>query len=120
MIDDSNGDEQYRPKTPEEEAKTRIDSLQKNVIELEQELKTLEGKYANRDPEAAKNLEQENQELSKRVERLETVLSGILDDMLKPRHKDDATLQHEVLREAAVQYCKMANIDADIWRSIVY
>jgi len=112
--------ESIQAKTPEEEAEERIEQLRKNVEALEQELKTLEGRFTNRDPAQALRLEKENTELAERLDKLEKCLVGIFGDLLRPRQLDEAKLQHEVLREAAVQFCKISNIDADIWRSIVY
>ena len=106
------------PVTPESEASARIAHLQTAVDALKAEVKTLKGKLANRDPVLQHKLKSENEALTTRLKLLKKALFGIMMDSYKPRLTDEAEIKYEVLRRAAVDYFKKANIAPEIWKNI--
>ena len=108
-----------KPALPESAANARLDDLQTKVAVIRKELRTLQGRISNRDPAKVESLKDENQELSKRIKLMEKALFGLIDESLRPRQGEDLRTQYEVRRQAAVEYCKKANLDPEIWKSIV-
>lgn len=104
--------------SPEDEVKARVKALQTQAEALENEIKTMRGRISNRDPEALKDLQKENEELKARSLRLQKILSGILVENLRPSQISDEKVRHEILRQAAISYFRKANIDPEIWKSI--
>ena len=103
---------------PEAELNQRIAELQAKVTALKQEVLTLQGKAANRDPKLIAQLKQENAELAKRFELVKKSLFAIIAESYQPRTAEEAKLEYEALRNATVDYCKRAKIDPEIWKSI--
>jgi hypothetical protein len=105
-------------KSPEEEASERIAKLQVDVVAVEREIKTLEGKLANRNPAALGEVRTANAALEKRLTALKLALYSLLIDSLKPRFNEDLHLQLECLRQATIEFCQKANVDPEIWKNI--
>jgi hypothetical protein len=106
------------PPDPAVEAKTRIDSLKANVNTTRQELIHLRGLILNRDPELAKKLEKENQDLAARVRDLEKCLHGLLQEAMSPRNDGEEKTRYEVIRSAAIEHLKKTNVNPDLWKSL--
>jgi hypothetical protein len=104
--------------TPESEANQRITELQARLALLQQELLTMEGRLANRDPKLIERLKKENAEFTTRFQLLKKALFAIIIESYQPRSSDELKLQYETLRKAAVEYCKKTKIDPEIWKSI--
>lgn len=102
----------------ENELNAKINELQAQAATLVGELRIYEGRIANRNPALAAKLKTENLVLTKRIAALEKALLAISLDVLKPRINDDAKLQYEILRQAAVEFCKKTNTDPEIWKNI--
>lgn len=97
----------------------RITSLQESIVPLEREIRTLEGKITNRSPAAVAVLKKEKARLLERVKLLEKALYAIVAlDAFKPRSNEDSAGQYELVRAAAVEHCKNANLDAELWKNI--
>ena len=105
--------------SPEAEANTRITALQVQVTALKAEIKTIEGKLANKNPLTANALKKENDELRARNLILQKAFHGIITEGFKPRQAEDMKMQYEVLCQAAIEYFKKANVDPEIWKNIV-
>ncbi len=108
------------PSTPEADATRRINALQEAVKKLEGEIKTLQGQFKNRDPALTAALQAGNKVLRERLDRLERAYLILASEKLDSRNPEDLTVQTEALRVAAVDFCKKANINPEIWKNIVY
>lgn len=97
----------------------RIAELQDKLTILKQEVRIIQGRLANRDPAASARLQEENKKLKERVTALEKALYAIITDFQKPRSSEEATLHNDVLRVAAVDHFKKANVDPELWKNIV-
>jgi hypothetical protein len=104
--------------SPEAQALARVKELRAKVAETQQQVVTLEGKLKNRDPQLIERLKKENEELEKRFVLLKKSLFAIITESYQPRSADELKLQYETLRVAAVEYCKKAKIDPELWKSI--
>jgi len=104
--------------SPEAEAATRIKELETKLTALNAEIKVLHGKLSNRDPLIAHKLKKENEALAIRIAKLEQALYALLADSFKPRQPDESNLQYEVIRRAAVEFFKKANVAPELWKNI--
>lgn len=106
------------PQSPEAQALARVKELREKISQAHQQILTLEGKLKNRDPNLIARLKKENDEMGKRFALLKKSLFAIIAESYQPRSADELKLQYEVLRRAAVEYCKKAKIDPELWKSI--
>jgi predicted nuclease with TOPRIM domain len=106
--------------TLEAEVTARINALQETVKVLEGEIRTLTGRFANRNPALLAPLKKENTELTERLEKLEKCHLGLLLETTKPRQNDEFKTMTEVLRLAAIEYFRKANINPEIWKNIAF
>lgn len=106
--------------TPEADATRRINALQEAAKKLDGEIKILEGQFKNRDPALVAALQAENKVLRERLSRLEKAYLILSSEKLDSMNPNDLTVQTEALRVAAVEFCKRANINPEIWKSLVY
>jgi hypothetical protein len=97
-----------------------LPELKERIRGLEADLRGLAGKLGNRAPEQAPDLARGNEELSSRLEGLESSLFLLLTEQFKPRHSDEALQQAEVLRQATLEYCQQAKIDPELWKNIAF
>jgi hypothetical protein len=104
--------------SPEAQALARVKELRAKVITTQQQIATLEGKLKNRDPQLLERIKKENAELEQRFVLLKKSLFAIITESYQPRSADELKLQYEALRLAAVEYCKKAKIDPELWKSI--
>ncbi|OFZ19609.1 MAG: hypothetical protein A2X94_17360 [Bdellovibrionales bacterium GWB1_55_8] len=104
--------------TPESEASARIADLQTRLSALKLEIRTATGRLTNADPKAVSLLEKENETLRSRETALRKALYGLMMDADKPRQMDEAEQALEILRRAAVEYFKKANVAPEIWKNI--
>lgn len=95
-----------------------LSAIQEYVRNLHIEVRTLEGRIKNNDPAAVKRLNEENQALRDRLAQLEKALSAMITDALAPRSADEAGIQYEALRKAAVDYFTKSKINPDLWKNI--
>ncbi len=116
----SKKEEKPREPSPEEQAHARITELEKQVKALELELRTAQGRLLNRDPALFQKLKAENKELKERKAKLEKALFALVSESFQAPRSEELKIQLEVLRLAAVDFCKKANIDPEIWKSIAY
>ena len=107
------------PLSREAETNARITLLQAQKEKMEKELRMSQGKLANRNPALVKEAKKENTELLKRLSSLQKVLYALIEESFNPALAEDAKLKTEILREAAISFCKKANIDQEIWKNIV-
>jgi hypothetical protein len=103
---------------PASALQSRIAELEKTLATTRQEVRTLEGKLANRNPRIIDGLKKENEELSKRFEVLKNVLFAMISESYLARNADEFKLQYEVLKQAALEYFKTSNTDPELWKSI--
>lgn len=96
----------------------RIAELEKTLATTLQEVRTLEGKLANRDPALIATLKKGNDELEKRFNVLKNVLFAMINESYLARNADEFKLQYEVLKQAALEYFKTSNTDPELWKSI--
>jgi hypothetical protein len=96
----------------------RVAELEKNLATTLQEVRTLEGKLANRNPKLIEALKKENDELEKRFQVLKNVLFAMISESYLARNADEFKLQYEVLKQAALEYFKVSNTDPELWKSI--
>ncbi|OFZ83029.1 MAG: hypothetical protein A2583_13290 [Bdellovibrionales bacterium RIFOXYD1_FULL_53_11] len=106
--------------TPEAEASARIGMLQESVKNLEGELRTIEGRFKNRDPALIAPLQAENKRMQDRIDTLLKSYYFLLMESLMPRQSDEFKAQLEILKNSAIEYFKKANIDQEIWKNIVF
>ena len=102
------------------EISQRIHRLQEDTGVLEGEVRILQGRSNNCDPTVAENLRKENQDLRARSLRLEKALFALYQDIEKPRRPDEAMLQFDMLRLAAIEFFQHAKVDPEIWKSLEY
>lgn len=105
--------------SPEAEANARIKEIQARIVALQSEIRTVQGRYTNRDPVLARSLAKENELHRARLALLGKALFGLMLDSFKPRQAQEEQQQYEILRQSAVEYCKKANVDPEIWKSLV-
>jgi hypothetical protein len=106
--------------SPESESHARIDALHDQVKGLEAELKTLEGRLANRDPNLVVALRKENQELRNRSVKLIRAYFALVSEATAIRDDDPRRTELETLRTAAMQYFQKNNVNPEIWKNLVY
>lgn len=105
-------------KSAEEIINVRLCGMQVQLDELVSEVRTLRGRFGNRDPEKVATIQKENDRMKTRIKKLEKALFALILDSMKGREKDIAKLQYEVLHASTVDFCKRARIDFDIWKNI--
>lgn len=105
--------EQQKTPTSENE------DLRKEIMKVQQETRQFQGQLANRSQALLEKLKLENDGLKARIPRMELALNALIMDSLKPRMAEDEKLQYEALRQAAVEFFKRANVDPQIWKSLV-
>jgi hypothetical protein len=106
--------------TPETEATSRINVLQESIKAVEGEIRTLSGRFANRNPALVEPVKKENEELKKRMDLLQKALFGLLLESTKTKLMEDQKNQLDILKQAAIDYFKKANINPDLWKNIVF
>ena len=106
--------------SPEAMINAKITELQSSVMLRTAEIKVLEGKIGNRDPLLSAKLQKENKALRMRADALERAFELLISDTLKARSVDDARHELEVQRQATIEFCKLANVDPEIWKNIAY
>ncbi|HAR44582.1 MAG TPA: hypothetical protein DCS07_18440 [Bdellovibrionales bacterium] len=104
--------------SPEAELSGRIKEIEARLLVLNGEIKVLKGKLSNRDPLLAHKLKKENELLKGRIGKLEQALAALLADSFKPRQPDESNIQLDVMRRAAVEYFKKANVAPELWKNI--
>lgn len=104
--------------TPESAANSRIKDLQARIIALQMEVRTMQGRFANRDPKLLRLLKKENADLKARILLLEKAFYGLMLDALEPRNSEEENIRYGILREATVEYCKNTNVDPEIWKNL--
>jgi hypothetical protein len=105
--------------TAESEAKERVEALTQKVAQLESEVRTLEGRAANRDPRVVAAVKRENETLKKRIEALEQALYGLLAERASPHSPEELKQKTEILQQTAAEYCKKNSIDQSLWKNLV-
>lgn len=103
---------------PEDAAKTRIEEAQKEIRALKQEIVNMNGKIMNLDPQVAQKLQTKNDELRGRRDALIKALFALHGDAVTGRSPEEEQIRSEVLRLAAVEYFKKANVDPQLWKSL--
>lgn len=106
--------------SPEAEANARIDAIQETCKTIEGELRTLSGRFKNRDPALIKPLQAENAQISARLALLEKAFLGLLVETTKPRQVEEMKTQLDILKSSAVEYFRKANINPDLWKNIAF
>jgi hypothetical protein len=104
--------------TPLSSVQSRVGELEKTLATTLQEVRSLEGKIANRDPKTIEALKKENDALSRRFDLLKNVLFAMIAESYLARNADEFKLQYEVLKQAALEYFKTSNTDPELWKSI--
>ena len=96
----------------------RVAELQSQLAILEQEVKTLAGRIANRDPVKAKAITAENVTLKARLALLQKLYFTLAQKMSLGSSAEDVSTEYEMLRLAAVDYFKQINLDPELWKNI--
>lgn len=104
----------------ESEYQKRIAALEEALAPLEKDIRTLEGRVANRKPEILVSLKNENTAMRTRLARLEKALLALLLESLNPMNLEDARTSLDALRFSALDFCKLSNIDPDLWKNLEY
>ena len=118
MTDQKPKNESNTPQTPEEAANLRVKELQTALARLQSEIRTGQGKLANRDPTILKRLTHENEQLHFRINLLEAALLALCQDALVPKNAEDDAARLEILRQATLDYCRKKNVDPEIWKNL--
>lgn len=106
-------------KETQEEIHERILKLNQEISALRNEVKRLQGLLKNRAPAVLEKAKSENAGLKTRMQLLEKALFGILVDSEKPRVAEEERLQYEVLRQTTLELCQKADINPEVWKSLV-
>jgi hypothetical protein len=108
------------PATPSSPAdlQARIADLKKTSHALSEEVRMLEGKLANRNPQLLAKLRNENQELALRQETLLKTLLALMIESYQGRNADEVKLHYECLKQSAVDYFTKNKVDPELWKSI--
>lgn len=102
------------------EAKKRIAELQREVSSLEGEVHILEGRVKNLNTRSASEISNQNTDLRKRVPRLEQALLALLLNRHRAVDLLEMEIETEALRKSLIAYCKEAQIEPELWKSIEY
>jgi hypothetical protein len=103
---------------PAAPTESKITVLTEQLKQLEQSIRTIEGRIRNRDPKLTKALQQENAELLKKLSSLERALFAVLVDADLPRTAPEFQQRHVVLQQNAVEFFKQTKIDNELWKNI--
>ena len=83
-------------------------------------LRTMEGRFKNRDPALIKPLQGENTELSTRLALVEKAFLALLLETTRPRGMEEMKNTLDILKSSAVEYFRKANINPDLWKNIAF
>ncbi len=103
---------------PAQTPESRIAVLTEQLKQLQNDIRTLEGRIANRDPKLTQVLEAENRDLLKKLAVLEKTLFAVLVDAELPRTSSEFQQRYKVLQQSAVEFFKHAQIDNELWKNI--
>jgi len=106
--------------TPEAETAARINVLQENLKTLEGELRTLSGRFANRDPAQVVPLQKENKELHDRLDVILRAYFALMSEATKPQQTEAMKEKLEVLKQSATEYFRKVNINPELWKNIAF
>lgn len=126
MTKDEKSQAAAQPETPavppveDEEAKinARINELQTSLVKLKNDIRTMQGRIENRNPDTAKKLEAENMGLRTRLVLLEKAFYGVIMESTEPRSADEANQLFSIFKNTAIEYFKKVNISPDLWKNI--
>lgn len=104
--------------TPEDYASLRVKELQATLTLLQTALRTSQGKLANRDPTALQRLTYENENLTARIRLLEAALLALAAEAHQPKTSEEEKTRLNLLRHAALDYCKKTNVDPELWKNL--
>ena len=105
--------------SPESETTGRIKALEERAKTLNLEVKSLDGRFANRNPAALASIKAENAQLHIRFEKLQNALYSLLSERLSLGTPEENKLRTDILRTAAIEYFKKTNTDAELWKNLV-
>ncbi len=105
---------------PVVEAKARIAQLQTLVRQIEAEVHVLEGRVKNLNAKTLSEMLKSNSALRKRVPKLQQALLALLLDRHRARDIQELEIDTEALRKPFIEFCKNAEIEPELWKSIEY
>lgn len=101
-----------------EELQAKIDAVRVEVEALERDMRMIQGKLRNLDPQLKVQLEAENAALLKRQTLLQDAVERVtllLSQSLPGAERD---LEFESLRYATVESLKKENVPPELWKSL--
>jgi len=112
--------EELVTETQKKEFLVRIEGLDDNIIQLEQEIRTLKGKLENRKKASAEKIHGENQLNHRRLESLEKAIYAVMVDSGKARDPEAVKDYYDHIRKITVEFCKRNGVDFELWKNIAY
>lgn len=103
---------------PEEEVRNRIQELEKAILKITGEIRSLKGKIDNNNPAEIAEIQAQNNMFQGRIESLRKALYVLTMELFSRRQPDDMKQKCEVLRLAAVEYFKNSKVNQEIWKNI--
>lgn len=97
---------------------TRVVELQSQAKLLEQEVKTLRGRIANRDPKKVAALQKDTEALKLKVQTLTKIQTEFLKRSALASSPEEHEVLYQTLKAAAVEYFQQINLDPNLWKSI--
>lgn len=101
-----------------EELQAKVDATRVEVDGLEQDMRMIQGKLRNLDPQRKVQLETENAALLKRQSLLQDAVERVtllLSQSLPGAERD---LEFESLRHATVESLKKENVPPELWKNL--
>ena len=100
------------------EISARVTQYQEEITALEKEVKILEGKFNNRNPQVIAAIKADNDVLKARLKNIQTAYFALTMDALLPRTVDDFKTRNEALRLASIAFFEKLKLDPNLWKSI--
>lgn len=101
-----------------EELQAKIDAVRLEVENLEQEMRTIQGKLRNLDPQRQSQLQKENDELIKRQALLLDAVERVTLSLSQATPGIERDLEFESLRYATVESLKKENVPPELWKNL--
>lgn len=100
------------------EISARVTQYQEEITALEKEVKILEGKFNNRNPQVIAAIKADNDILRARLKNIQTAYFALSMDAFLPRTVEDFKTRNEALRLASIAFFEKLKLDPNLWKSI--
>lgn len=99
-------------------AEPDANALKAEIAQIQKEIRILQGKATNRNPQQAEEAKAAIDTLKQEVSALEKLAYALFSESLGFRNQDESATDYDALREGAVEFMKKAGVDQAIWKNI--